>query len=886
MDNGFIQSKLRPPGINADLVERRRLIQLLNQNPNRKLTLVSAPAGYGKSTLITTWLNDQPHPYAWLSLDEFDNDPVRFLHYVAKTVQVVFPEACAGLLQILQEPDLPAPSILAEVVINDVSQLPRSILLVLDDYHLLHNAAILRLVARVLAQADDKLHLVLISRGDPLLPLPRLRLQQALVEIRQHDLRFADAEALAFLQMVLNREFDSGQVAVINQQMEGWVAGLRLATLSLQHSEQAELTLPDLEGNPQNVIAGYLFAEVLGKQTTAVQEFLLQTAWVDRFCVGLGAKLVQFSAADADIQEIIAYLQRAGLFIVPLPAQAGWYRYHHLFQQILRQKASLMWDKAAIRALHNRAGNWFAGEGLVDEALQQFLLAEDMASAVALIEINSRNLLNNLERRRLEHWLELLPEGIVWQRPYLLTAKAWLFYRHWRIRELASVLQQLQQCLAENGSQMSPIERQFISGQLHTLQSATRYFLDGEYVESAAAAEQALNSLPATERGALATALGCWALSMQALGDSKTAVSRLQQALADPAPFGPAPVQLYLALSRLYLNNGELLSLKQVAGQFSAHVQGLRPGMAAAGWINGICCYELNQLDRARHYFESAVSLHYVTNFLAACDSWLALARICQIEDDLAQAQTLLDEVRAETIQLKNQTLLAAIEAFQAYQWLLQGDTVGALHWARAFDPDKSLDAVALLFAPVFFWTRILTTCGDPSEVQAAGECLQANIAAAQARQDVRHEIQSWIHLALVQTTLGSDNLAQASLGNALRLAKPGGFVRVFADCAPAIRPLLEKLDREGTSQYVDQLLSIGVHHSPQEPGELHLTNRETEILQLMQTGLSNKEIAQQLVISLYTVKRHASNIYRKLDVDGRRQAIYKSQQIGILAAQ
>jgi len=889
----IIQTKLHRPSLPRDLVERPRLTSLLDCPPQRPLTLVSAPAGYGKSTLISCWVEvakAQECPVAWISLDKHDNDPAVFLNYIVAAIQSLFPDSCSNILRVLQAPDLPSPATLAAVLINDLNHLPRVFSLVLDDYHLLHHVEVLEMMRLVVEHSHPNMNLIIVSRTDPFLPLPRLRLAQQLLELREHDLRFSDGEARVLLQMRGSRKLDEKAVSELNRHVEGWVAGLCLETMSLQLSQEVSLLAKDLHGETKDFVAEYLFNEVMVKQSPEIQQLLLRSAFVERFCADLCDELVN-SDAGKPAQALIDEIKQSNLFVVSLDAAEGWYRYHHLFQQLLQRRAYHELGKEEIRDLVNRAGGWFAQQGLVKEALNCFLAANNLPAATSLIEENSRNLLNILERRELENWLELLPDDIVWQRPRLLVAKAWLLYRHWRLKPLAGILAQLEHSLTQNRTNLTTSEHQFLAGQMNALQSAT-FFQADEPQKSKVAAEQAMFYLPTTEQGALGTALGYWGASLQAQGEGETAVSRLQQAIDDPAPLGPALIQLYLALSFIHWTSGNLVAMKQTAERFIVLSEKLRQATAPACWVSGIYHYERNQLDAAQQKFEETVALHYSTNFVAACDSWLALARICQERRDFAQAQTHLDAVRAETLRLENRDLLPVIDAVQAYQWLLQGDTDAALRWALAFDPERSPEWTLLTFMPHLFWVRIFVAHGPAPELRIVQQSLLSKITHAQEHQFTRFALQLLTHLALVQLKLGDRDQALRSLEKALRLAQPGGFIRSIVDADPAIKPLLEQLYGKGfVPHYLEQLTvafsengrTEAPQSAPVQEMATLLTLREKEILQMMQDGLNNTEIAQGLVISVHTVKRHASNIYRKLDVENRRQAVYKAQQTGIL---
>lgn len=308
----------------------------------------------------------------------------------------------------------------------------------------------------------------------------------------------------------------------------------------------------------------------------------------------------------------------------------------------------------------------------------------------------------------------------------------------------------------------------------------------------------------------------------------------------------------------------------------------------AACWVSGIYHYEINQLDKARQAFETTVSLHYGTIFIAAFDSWLALVRICQEQGDFIGAQTYLDAVQAETLHLDNHELLPVIEAVRAYQSYLEGETAVCLRWAHAFDPGQSPEWILVNFAPMFFWVRILAAHGEDAACESAQQTLKAKLRIAQENYQVRRQIQLLVHIALLEDRLGNVQAALDIVQKAVQLAEPGGFVRFFVDGGMELRPYLQQLQTQAiTPHYIAQLLAA---YSLNDTGSLDpepiadiLMEREVEILEMMQAGFSNREIARDLVISFYTVKRHASNIYRKLDVDGRQQAINKTKQIGIL---
>ncbi len=887
METTLITTKLNPPIVSPDWLERPHLISRLIQFPERGFTLVSAPAGFGKSSLIASWAKEQQLPYAWLSLDKYDNDLRMFLGYFLTAIQRIFPNSFSDLDHILQAPDLPFMAALAAPIINGIENLPQRLMLVLDDYHTLNNNRITQLIERMVDQAPTKFHLVIVTRSDPLLPLARWRLRGSMVEIRQNDLHFLDQEAAQFMQTAVDEHLDPDFIIRLNQHMEGWIAGLRLASISFSDHPPEEILSTNLSGDLQNSITSYFFTEVLSHQPAHVQNFLLQTAFVDRFCVELSQDLVQFSIEDVPHRDIISHLLQSNLFIIPLDQINDWFRYHHLFRRMLQQKAYTQLGRAAVLAIHERAASWFAKEGYVDEALQQYMEAQNVDGAILLIENNSHNLLNSLERQRLERWMTLLPEEAIWQRPRLLMAQAWLLYRHWRLKQLKVFLDHIRHLLDQD-SNMDILDKEFIMGQVQALSSIRIYCLENNYMQGIHSGEQSLKLLPPSEQGALGIALASIALSLQASGDFETAENRLNMALNDLTPQGPAWIQIYLGLSFLYLTSGDLLAFNRVTTQFLASSAVSNVGLTAANWVAGIAYYEANQLSKAQEAFSKTATFHYTTNLLAACDSWLALARIQQEKGELSHAKYYIERARSEVLRLECMDLIPVIDAVQAYQWHLDGQEAMALRWTTAFQPDSVPDYPMLTFTPLLFWSRILAEHGDEKACSRVRQILAVKLAAAQKNHQIRRQIQLLAHIALVESQIGNKQKARQHLVEALTLAKPGGFIRSFVDCGLHLKPLLqeEKL-HIAFPHYINQILAayypIVTNQLPVKP---ILTKRETEILQLMQAGHSNKEIAGDLVISLYTVKRHASNIYRKLDVTGRRHAIYKAQQLGVLSTE
>jgi LuxR family maltose regulon positive regulatory protein len=489
---------------------------------------------------------------------------------------------------------------------------------------------------------------------------------------------------------------------------------------------------------------------------------------------------------------------------------------------------------------------------------------------------------------------------VVWQRPKLLVVQAWILYRQSRFGALDRVLDAAEACLEQDAGDLAAPESQALRGQIATLHSATAYLLREDFEGSLKAAEGALARLPATERGTRSTALGFWAFAKQAMGAKEAAINRLEEVLGQPGPHDLAETQIFLGLCLTHYLAGELPQMLAAAGRFLALAAeiGESNAIVGANWVAGLCHYELNDLAAAAHHFGQVFELRYRSNFAATSSSTLGLARVHQVRGEWDEAQALLDGLRAEILRLGTTDLSQSLDAIQAHQRLLQADAASALRWARALDARTLVESPFWVESPALVQARILIAAGTDDEVRGLASALEARLAAARERHSIRRAVQVLAHLALAHDRLGGGKRALARLQEALTLAEPGGFVRSFVDAGPRLGALLRQVRQPSVNPHYLAELLAAFEAAPgyDVPGLLQsrtpqhgtgpallLTRREEEILRLMQDGLTNKEIAGQLVISVHTVKRHATNIYHKLDASGRRQAIHKAQQLGIL---
>jgi LuxR family maltose regulon positive regulatory protein len=418
-----IRTKLHRPPITGDLVERRHLIQQLNRGLDRKLTLISAAAGFGKTTLVSSWVQDNPRPVAWLSLDTNDNDLLVFLNYLVAAINTIFPKACPQTQTLWQAIQLPPLDYIAATLVNELTDLPEDFILVLDDYQVVRDHSIHQFLTRLIEHLPSQMHLVIACRTDPPIPLARLRVQQHMTEVRASQLSFSQGEVQAYLEQVLEEKVSTETTALLQEKTEGWIAGLRMAVLSIRSTDDVAAFVNIFKGVHHNVM-DFLMDEVLSRQSQSVQGFLLQTSLLDRFCMPLCETVTDYSLDES--QEILAEMERQNLFLIPLDFERGWYRYHHLFQDLLRHRLQQQLGQQEVAALHRRAGAWYGGQGLITEALQHFLTAGAFTEAARLVEENRHDALNREDWAMLERWLNMLPRETIQGRPALLLARAWV----------------------------------------------------------------------------------------------------------------------------------------------------------------------------------------------------------------------------------------------------------------------------------------------------------------------------------------------------------------------------------------------------------------------------------------------------------------------------
>jgi LuxR family maltose regulon positive regulatory protein len=841
-----------------------------------KLTLISAPAGFGKTTLVTEWLESVDRPCAWLSLDEADNDRARFFAYLVAALQRIDPGIGQSAQAILRSPQPPAPEVLLIGLINDIATTPMPFTLVLDDYHLIHTLSIHQQLAFLIDHQPPNIHLVIATREDPPLPhLSRLRARGQAADIRQSDLRFTAEEADDFLRRTSQLELSSSQVTALHRRTEGWVAGLQLAALSLRGRDDVQRLVRSFTGS-QRYILDYLIEEVFQKQPAGVQDFLLKTSILDRFTAPLCDVVVQRD----DSREVLLALDQANLFIVSLDESRSWYRYHRLFADLLRHRLDIETEQVA--TLHQRASRWYADNSLPADAVRHSLAASDWERAAALILSISTIMLQRGQVTTLLGWFRALPDELVRAHPRLCVEYSWPLILTEQIDSAESFLFRVEQAVQGDKSLLGEIA----AAQAYIARARDDTQRVGEL------SERALALLPQDDlsgRSVVALNLGIAQWHTGRLVQAERALKEAQRA-AQGAGNDYVVMTAIVVLGRIQAVRGNLRRSAQLFQQVIEQGGGL-PIIALAHISLAELYYEWNDLESATDCMQQGLELSQRSGGMEfQITAYLALAQLKQAQGKDSAAQEAL-QTGWQLIEQSSLSPSARLHGrtSRVLIALAEGDLDEAAHWAEGFPRGEDVETVPDRLHLMLAQARLLLAQDEPA---AAAEQLEAREAMASRAGWESALVQTRALQALAASTLDE---ALAFLSEALTTAEPEGYVRTFVDLGEPMTQLLREAAARGIAvQYVRALLaavqvsyseSMQVAHASLrwQPLIAPLSERELQVLGLLVEGQTYQEIAQALYISINTVKTHLKNIYGKLGVHNRRQAVGRAKELDLL---
>jgi LuxR family maltose regulon positive regulatory protein len=900
----LVSTKLRPSQARPKLVARPRLTASLERDVGRKLTLISAPAGFGKTTLLVEWLRERAGgevSVAWVSLDEGDNDPARFLSYLVAALRRIVGERFGeGVLAALRSPEPPRMEAVLGAFVNELVYLPGEVDMVLDDYHVIDSESVHRIVSFLLERLPEGVHLVIAGRVDPPLPLARLRARGQMTELHAADLRFTPEEAVAFLGDVMGLDLSAGDVVALDQVTEGWIAALQMAALSMQDRKDVSAFIRSFSGGHRDVF-DFLAEEVLERQDQRVQAFLLETSILD----SLSGPLCDALTDGNDGQRMLEKLERENLLVVHLDDERCWYRYHHLFADFLR--ARLQRERPEkLAPLHLRASGWYEENVFVAEAVRHALSSGDHERAARLMERGVGQTWYRGEVVTLLGWLRALPIEAMRRRPLLLVWYAAALILAGRLDGVESLLGEAEGAVGAAGEGQGERPQPGPDGanpqHLPATAAAVRSLYArrlGDPKRAVEHARRALALLPEDNLDPRPFAVISLAQAYQAAGDLEAGIA----AFAEAGALGRAAGHDYIALSamasqaHLQLARGRLREaddvLRRALGLAAERGAELLPAVGSVHIGMGELCYEWDELDAAERHLTEGVELAARTGDVEIL-MWghIALSQVRLARGDAEGALATARE--AERVAQNSDADHAIVDAavWKARLHLARGELAAA----------SSEQERAASVGEVRRYSRALERIGLARLLVARNETDKALRLLAELHETAETTGRKIETLALQALTLQAKSereRAASKLSEALVLAEPEGYVRTFVDEGPPMAELLSKvlevqqrgrLDSPGRlpAHYLRKLLAAlerDASGAAQPTTELPepLSEREREVLQLIAAGKTNRRIASELFVSVGTVKTHTNNLYRKLDAHSRTQALARARELKLL---
>lgn len=901
----LLTTKLHVPRTHTHLVPRPQLHTRLDEGCASKLTLVTAPAGSGKTTLLSAWVGHSDRPYCWVSLDKADNELLRFLSYMIAALQHVHPHVGENTLALLHSPEPVPVEVVLSPLLNDISTLSAPFILVLDEYHLITASIIHTALAFLLDHLPPQLQLIIASRTDPPLPLARWRAAHLLTELHEQDLRFTHMETAKLFSHIVDHHLTDDDIALLTRRTQGWVTGLQLAALSLREHTNPLAMIQAFAGSHRHVV-DYLTEEVFEQQPVDVQYFLLATSILDRLhgplCDALLNEVEIGNRSQCDGYSVLETLERNHLFVDPLDDERQWYRYHPLFAQFLYDRLTRLHPDWLPR-LHRCAGDWYASYGLLDSAVEHRLVIKEYDHAATLMEHMLPTLLMHGEIGTILRWIEQLPETLVRRRLRLALARCWGLFFQGDLRRVTLHLQEIAQILTHLTTQQQE-EAGFTQTDIYQMQgevatiAATTALVNEALPTAIEQASLALERLPESNGFARCIAAITLGYASRLHGDISAATHSFARALAYGQTIGNTVITILAShyLAQLQVEQGQLnLAIRTYSHLFQLVNEGKGQQLPVTGlaYIGmGHILRERNDLEAATHLVEEGLRIGTSTGAVEVMlFGFLALALINYARDDIIGAHEALQ--MAESIAPRVQTRwLRTIEEAQTFDLLLKlGEHAKVIQSLK----QQGISTELALHAPL-----------EKQFIIARTYLLQERWGEAFALLDQLREIYTSRQITgrllaiLVQQTLclqrqGKTTQAISVLAQALTLAEPENYIRIFIDEGVTMASLLRRLASEGIcTRYVHTLLTALQKHTEvlsvvqmsdllPEPSSFLLGKRELEVLQLIASGCSNQEIARRLVISIGTVKTHVNNLFRKLDVENRTQAVARAKELKIL---
>jgi len=944
-------------------VSRPRLIERLNAGLQRKLTLISAPAGFGKTTLLSEWISESAsqrcdRPVAWVSLDEGDNDPTRFWSYLSAALQKAQPGIGETASTMLRSTPPPAIETILTTLINEIVAVSqgdhegRSYILVLDDYQMIKEQSIHESLAFLLDHLPPQMHLGLATRVDPPLNIARLRVRGQMTEIRADDLRFTPDEAASFLNQVMGLGLSQKDVAALEARTEGWIAGLQVAAMAMQGRDDLSGFIAAFTGSHRYILS-YLVEEVLQQQPEHIRAFLLQTAILDRLSSSLCDAVLRISESTSqrisestneqgydslvrrppDSQAVLELLEDTNLFIIPLDDERHWYRYHRLFNDVLRARLEREFETGEIRTLHRRASDWYDQHGFVLRGVQHALNAQDHERAAQLIERHAEEIFQRSELNTLLEWIRALPGELVEERPLLSMIYGWALLATGHADEAEQCMRNIERAVGTTADVLASdsAERRALTPEalgalvevtvLRISQAVSQFDIPFvleltqrvlPYVDDDT--RPYLYNRPADLRPVVIFDM---ALAYEFSGQ----VDAASQAFADAAELSRERRNQFILLmamshlAQLQVLQGQLREAEKTyrqALQWGTKIAG--PSSPIVGFAHiglGNLSYERNELDAALTRLQEGITLLKPwRNREGLLAGYIGLARAKRAQGDWSSAFEAVDALTELCSTPETQMMAPAVEAFRASLLIEQGNLDAAQQWAGTSGLSADGELVYLREGETLILARALIA---QQKLDETIRLLTRLLAAAQDGRRGGRVIEVLALQAVALKAQGRQAEALAALKRALALAGPEGYARVFIDQGKVMAALLSQVDilpayvgrllvaledetrakqlaLSGSTELAEVLPKGRTAEEPALSPDIDqsslvepLSERELELLRLIAAGMTNRAIAESLMVSVNTVKTHARSIYDKLGVRNRTQAAARARELGLI---
>ena len=910
-DLPILRTKLQHPAPPADVVTRDHLASRIDEILGRPLTLVSAGAGFGKSTVASLWIESWDGPHVWISLDKEVDNLRTFLSYLLAGIRHVFPETCEKTQSLLHSLILPPFPVLRRYLLNDLNEIEASFIIVLDDYHKIHENLVHELLSAILTYPPPNLHVIILTRRDPpLLHISKLRGRGKVNEISAIDLQFTVEETALFFKNSLGLSVDHKTAGAIQEKLDGWPVGMRLMSHFLKDKGNLENLMAGLKGSFGTVV-DYLVAEVLSQQSPQMKNLLVKTAFLDRFCPPLvdaiGGSDAEPGRDRIDGAAFIAMLQKNNLFLIALDMDNRWFRYHHLFQHLLKQRLKRQADPEEIARLYSRAGAWFADNGLIEDAIKYSLEGGDDVAAAQIVERNRHAALDADRWHVLKTWLDRLPHEIKQKRPDLMLGQAWILVMMARIADIFPIIERTESLLAKDPKDPA------LWSEINFFRGLVCYF-QGDGARSVAYFNQATKLLPETAFLFLRSEVRYWTcVALHLDGRKETALQKLYDGIrSENFQEGMPLSRLSFGLCFLYMLEGDYLKAFQEAMRLK-RVGRSNHLVSAEAWsiyVQGNTSFQMFDLDTAHHQFGLIAGNPYTTNTRAAVDAMAGLSITLQLMGKADQADEAMRSAHRFADWTKDPVNSEIVRSCRARLALLRNDLDSALRWQRSLGESPGTPLMLFfLEIPLITQCRVLIAMGSDADLKEAVERLDALHQNGTAWKNTGQTIEILALRSLAVERQGHPDEALTALEKAVAMAAPGDAVRPFVELGPPMAEMLKRLHQQNVAaEFLERILAafpqaesetwsdVPISSSPAfgtavirdaAPPQLvePLTKRELDVLVLLAQRLRNKEIAETLFISTETVKSHLNNVYQKLNVSNRRKAVDRAQALGILSS-